>query len=46
MLQKNIVIMHLIPLVHHTISVYRYYRGAVDTLLVFDIARDLKFINI
>ena len=43
---ENIVIMHLIPLVHHNISIYRYYRGAVGALLVFDIARHLTFMNI
>ena len=26
---ENIVIMHLIPFVHHKNSIYRYYRGAV-----------------
>ena len=43
---ENIVIMYLIPLVHHKISIYRYYRVAVGTLLVFDIARHLTFMNI
>ena len=43
---ENIVIIHLIPLVHHNISIYRYYRGAVGALLVFDIARHLTFMNI
>ena len=30
----------------HTFSCYRYYRGAVGALLVFDIARHLTFMNV